>query len=226
MFKLFLQTEKFKGARAKKFGRRNMSIFKRLIGVFTLRPQVFENIGQDPAATWQAALIVGIVGFISAVSAAISAVIWGVAFRASNVGLGVLDGTIADFGFRLPTLNGPIPAFLSTFVGAYVSWLLWALVTWLIGEYIFHGDTGFAELARITGYAKAPQILSGLGFIPGVGWIARLVGWVWMLLATFFGVKQGLELSSGKTLLTIIVSSLASFVINWFVINPIFARLF
>ncbi|MFL7837255.1 MAG: YIP1 family protein [Candidatus Promineifilaceae bacterium] len=203
-----------------------MSIFKRLIGVFTLRPQVFENIGQDPAATWQAALIVGIVGFISAVSAAISAVIWGVAFRASNVGLGVLDGTIADFGFRLPTLNGPIPAFLSTFVGAYVSWLLWALVTWLIGEYIFHGDTGFAELARITGYAKAPQILSGLGFIPGVGWIARLVGWVWMLLATFFGVKQGLELSSGKTLLTIILSSLASFVINWFVINPIFARLF
>jgi hypothetical protein len=203
-----------------------MSIVKRMIGVFTLRPQVFENIGQDPAATWQAAIIVGIVGFISAVSAAISSVIWGVAFRASNLGLGLIDGVIADIGFRLPVLNGPIPAFLSTFVGAYVSWLLWALVTWLIGEYIFQGDTGFAELARITGYAKAPQILSGLGFIPGIGWIARLVGWVWMLFATFFGVKQGLELSSGKTLLTIILSSLVTFLVNWLVINPVFASLF
>jgi hypothetical protein len=203
-----------------------MSFVKRLIGVFTLRPQVFENIGQDPAATWQAAIIVGIVGFISAVSAAISSVIWGVAFRASNLGLSLIDGAIADIGFRLPVLNGPIPAFLSTFVGAYVSWLLWALVTWLIGEYIFQGDTGFAELARITGYAKAPQILSGLGFIPGIGWIARLVGWVWMLFATFFGVKQGLELSSGKTLLTVILSSLVTFLVNWFVINPVFASLF
>ena len=203
-----------------------MSIIKRLIGVFTLRPNVFENIGQDPDATWQAALIVGIVGFISAVSAAISAVIWGAAFRASNFGLSIIDGTIADLGFRLPVLNGPIPAFLSTFVGAYVSWLLWALVTWIIGEYLFKGDTGFAELARITGYARAPQILSGLGFIPGVGWIARLVGWVWMLFATFFGVKQGLELSSGKTLLTIILSSITVFIVNWFVINPIFAWLF
>ena len=203
-----------------------MSIIKRLIGVFTLRPQAFENIGQDPAATWQAAIIVGIVGFISAISAAISSVIWGVAFRASNVGLALVDGAFADIGFRLPVLSGPIPAFLSTFVGAYVSWLLWALVTWLIGEYIFQGDTGFAELARITGYAKAPQILSGLGFIPGIGWIARLVGWVWMLFATFFGVKQGLELSSGKTLLTVILSSLVTFLVNWFVINPVFASLF
>ena len=203
-----------------------MSIIKRLIGVFTLRPQVFENIGQDPAATWQAAIIVGIVGFISAVSAAISSVIWGVAFRASNLGLGLIDGAIADIGFRLPVLNGPIPAFLSAFFGTYVSWLLWALVTWLIGEYIFKGDTGFAELARITGYAKAPQILSGLGFIPGIGWIARLVGWVWMLFATFFGVKQGLELSNGKTLLTVILSSLVTALVNWFVINPIFASLF
>jgi Yip1 domain len=201
-------------------------MIKRLIGVFALRPDVFEAIGQDPAATWQAAIIVAIVAFISAVSAAISSVIWGIAFTAGNVGLDVIDGAVAEFGFRLPTLNGPVPAFLSTFAGAFVSWLLWALVTWLIGEYIFKGDTGFAELARITGYAKAPQILSGLGFIPGLGWLPRLIGYVWMLIATFVGVKQGLELDTGKALLTIVLSSIATFIINWFVINPIFARLF
>jgi hypothetical protein len=203
-----------------------MSFFKRIIGVFTLRPNVFENIGQDENADLEAVIIVTIVAFISAISAAISAVIWGIAFRASNFGLGIIDGTVADFGFRLPVLNGPIAAFLSTFVGAYVSWLLWAFVTWLIGEYIFKGDTGFAELARITGFAKAPQILAGLGFIPGFGWLPRLIGWVWMLLATYVGVKQGLELSTGKTLLTIVLSSIAVFLVNWFVINPIFASLF
>ena len=47
-----------------------------------------------------------------------------------------------------------------------------------------------------------------------------------MLISTFFGVKQGLELSSGKTLLTIILSSLVTFLVNWFVINPVFASLF
>ena len=54
-----------------------------------------------------------------------------------------LDKTIADIGFRLPTLDGPVAAFASTLVSAYVSWLLWALVTWLIGEYVSKGGTGW-----------------------------------------------------------------------------------
>lgn len=201
-------------------------MIKRLIGVFLLRPKVFEDIGTDPGATWQATIVVTIVAFLSAISAAISAAIWGVGFSAANFGLGAIDGLITDIGFRLPALNGPVPAFLSTFVGVYVSWLVWAFVTWLIGEYLFKGDTGFAEMARITGYAKAPQVLSALGFIPGIGWLTRLVGWIWMLLATFVGVKQGLELSTGRTLLTILLSSAATFLINWYVVNPIFSRLF
>ncbi len=201
-------------------------MLKRLSGVFLLRPNVYEKIGQDPNATVEATIIVTIVAFLSGISAAISAAIFGIGFTAANMGLGLIDGAITDIGFRLPDLNGPLPAFMTAFVGTYVGWLLWALVTWLIGEYIFKGDTGWAELARITGYAKAPQIISGLGFIPGIGWLIRLIGFVWMLLATYVGVKQGLELSTGKTLLTIALSSIAVFLVNWFVVNPIFSALF
>jgi hypothetical protein len=201
-------------------------MIKRLTGVFLLRSNVFLNIGTDPSATWQAAIIVTIVAILASISAAISATIWKVGYTAANVGLGLVDDTIADIGFRLPVLDGPIAAFLSKFVGVFVSWLLWAFVTWLIGEYIFKGDTGFAEMARIIGYAKAPQILSGLGFIPGVGWLARLAGFVWMIIATFIGIKAGLELDTGKTILTIVVSAIVVFLVDWFVVNPIIANLF
>ena len=201
-------------------------MFKRIIGVFLLRENVFEAIGQDPSATWQAALIVGIVALIASISAVIRATIFGLGFGALNMGLGVAESVFGDIAFRMPALNGPVPAFMSTFVGAFVSWLVWALVTWLIGEYVFKGDTGFAEMARIIGYAKAPQILSGLGFIPGLGWIARLVGWGWMLIATFVGVKQGLELDNGKTILTIVVSGVVVFFVQQFLIDPLFVALF
>ena len=201
-------------------------MFKRTIGVFLLRPKVFQGIGSDPGATWQAALIVAIVGLISAVSAAIASVIWGIGFTAANTGLNLVDRAIVDIGFRLPHLNGPLAAFTNTFIGAFVSWLLWALVTWLIGEYLFKGDTGFAEMARIVGYAKAPQILAGLGFVPGIGWLPRLIGWVWMAVATYVGVREGLEVSGAKAVLTIVCSAIAVFVANWFVVNPIIAGLF
>lgn len=201
-------------------------MFQRFISVFLLRSKVFGNIGRDPDATCQAALIVANVALITAISAAISSVIWKIGFTAANVGLSVVDSTIADIGFRLPVLNGPVAAFTSQFIGFFVSWLLWALVTWLIGEYIFKGDAGFAEMARIIGYAKAPQLLAGLGFIPGVGWLPRLIGWGWMIVATFVGLRAGLELDNGKTILTIVLSATAVLLVNWFVVNPIIARLF
>lgn len=201
-------------------------MLKRLAGVFLLRPNIYESIGQDPRATWEATIIVTIVAILSGISSAIAAFIFGIGFTAANVGLGLVEGVIGDIGFRLPVLNGPVPAFLSTVVGTYVSWLLWALVTWLIGEYIFKGDAGWAELARITGYAKAPQILYALGFIPGIGFVVRAIAYGWMLLTTYVGIKQGLELSTGKTLLTIALSAIAVFLVNWFVINPIFSAIF
>ena len=201
-------------------------MFQRILGVFLLRENVFENIGQDPSATWQAAIIVGIVGTIAAISATIRATLFGLGFGALNMALGVAESVTGDIGFRLPVLNGPVPAFLSTLAGAFVSWLVWALVTWLIGEYVFKGDTGFAEMARIIGYAKAPQILAGLGFIPGLGWLPRLIGWGWMLIATFVGVRQGLELDNGKTILTIVVSGIIVFLVQQFLIDPIFVALF
>jgi hypothetical protein len=81
-------------------------------------------------------------------------------------------------------------------------------------------------MARIIGYAKAPQILAGLGFIPGLGWLPRLIGWGWMLIATFVGVRQGLELDNGKTILTIVVSGIIVFLVQQFLIDPIFVALF
>jgi len=201
-------------------------IIRRIIGVILLREKTFEDIAKDPSATWQAAIIVTVVALLSAFSAAVSAAIFSVGFGAANFGLGLAENVVGDIGFRLPAFNGPVPAFFSTFFGAFASWLVWALVTWLIGEYIFKGDAGFAEMARVIGYAKVPQVIAGLGFIPGIGWLIRLIGWGWMLIATFVGLKTALELSNGKTILTILASGIVVFLVQQFIIDPIFVALF
>lgn len=63
-------------------------------------------------------------------------------FGAANAAIGVTEGIFGEFiPFDLPLFN-PVSAFFSSLAGVYVAWLLWALVTWLIGEYVFKGDAG------------------------------------------------------------------------------------
>jgi hypothetical protein len=69
-------------------------------------------------------------------------------------------------------------------------------------------------------------VLSGLGFIPGVNWIPGLIGWIWALAAGFVGIRQGLELSTGKAILVIVLSVVIILLTNRFVIDPVFDSIF
>ena len=201
-------------------------MLRRIIRVFLLDADVFEEVGQDKGANWQAVIIVTVVALLAAVSSAVSSFLLSLGFGAANLAIGAAEGVVGDFvPFELPIFN-PVSAFFSTFVGVYVSWLLWALVTWFVGEYVFKGDAGWGEMARIIGFSMSPRVISALGFIPGIGWIARLAGWIWALLAGYKGIRVGLGISRGKTIVTIVLSFIAIFLVNWFVINPIIAAIF
>lgn len=203
-------------------------MFRRILRVFILDADVFEEVGADESANSQAFIIVTVIALVAAISSAIRAFLLTIGFGAANTVIGVTEGLVGDIiPFDLPLYN-PVGAFFSNLAGVYVAWLMWALVTWLVGEYIFKGDAGFGEMARIIGFSMSPRVISALGFlpIPGLGLLSGLVGWVWAIIAGFIGIRQGLELSNGKTIFTIVLSMIAIFLVNQFVVGPLFAQIF
>lgn len=90
-------------------------------------------------------------------------------------------------------------------VAALVGWLVWALITYLVGQKIFDGTATWGELLRTLGFAQTPGILLLFGFFPLVGWVLNLAVPLWMLVAAFIAIRQALDFGNGKTFATVIV---------------------
>ena len=145
-------------------------MLSRMLGAARLNVATFEEVEQDRGATIQAMLVVVLVTIASIVG-------------------GMLAGDDFDIvrGLAFGAIRG---------VGA---WALWALVTWIIGTTILATkDTkaNWGELARCTGFAQTPGILSVFVFVPGVGGVIALLAFVWQLAAMLVGVRQALDYTS------------------------------
>jgi hypothetical protein len=132
-----------------------------------------------------------------------------------------LGGTLP---FEVPTLS-PIGAFLNGLVGALLAWVIWSALTYFIGAKLFNGESSFNEMLRLIGFAQAPRLLSVFSFIPCIGGLLSLAGWIWSLVASYLAIKEGLDLDDGKTILTVVISFLVVILVNLFVLGPIFALL-
>ena len=88
---------------------------------------------------------------------------------------------------------------------AIVGWLVWAGITYLVGDKIFQGEATWGELLRTLGFAQAPGVLYLLDIVPFFGWIASAVATVWIMIAGFVAIRQALDIGNGRTLLTILV---------------------
>ncbi len=116
-------------------------MLQRIIGVFKLDANTFEEIEHDQTALGQAAIIVTIVALLS------------------GLGSGIASSFNAQGG-------GFFLSFILIFVWSYIGWFLWSGVTYLVGTSLFGGKADMGEMLRVIGFAQAPQIL---GIIPCVG---------------------------------------------------------
>ena len=198
-------------------------MFQRIIGVFKLNAATFNEIEQDKTATTQAALVVVLVALISGIGAAIGAVMLNRTMPGLMEGL---EGSLGEgFDMSLIPQMSPIGAFLNAVIGALLSWLVWSALTYFVGTKLFNGTVDMGEMLRVIGFAQAPRLLSALGFIPCIGALFSIAGWVWALAASFVGIREGLDLDNGKTLLTIIVSFIGALIVS-FLIGLVLAPLF
>jgi len=94
-------------------------------------------------------------------------------------------------------------------IAQIVGWLIWAGVTYLIGDKIFGGTATWGELLRTLGFAQSPGLLYLLAVLPLVGGMIRFIVPFWMLWAGIIAIRQALDFSTGKAILTAVIGWVA-----------------
>ena len=94
-------------------------------------------------------------------------------------------------------------------LAAILGWLIWAGVTYIIGDKILGGTATWGELLRTLGFAQSPGVLYLLAVLPLVGFLVRLVLPFWMLAAGVIAIRQALDFGTGKAILTAVLGWLA-----------------
>lgn len=106
---------------------------------------------------------------------------------------------------------GWLAALLST-VGEWINWPLRWLTWWLVygaatllAAKAWGAPTTLQRFLAVTSYASVPMILSGLGPIPCLGWLAQIVAGAWMLAVYLSSVRALTGLDWGRTLVAVLL---------------------
>ena len=116
--------------------------------------------------------------------------------------LGAVAAAIGASGFGL---RGMIGAPIASLIG----WVLWAGATYFIGAKVFGGTATWGELLRTIGFAHSPKVLAVLGIIPILGPIVGFIIGIWLLATGLIAIRQALDISTGKAVVTAIIAWLA-----------------
>ena len=94
------------------------------------------------------------------------------------------------------------PSIIAGPISAILGWLLWSAITYLIGGKLLGGTATWGELLRTIGFAQSPGVLMIFGIIPILGGLVRVVVAVWLLFTGIVAIRQALDFSTGKAILT------------------------
>jgi len=108
------------------------------------------------------------------------------------------------------------PGAINAIVAAYVGWLLWSGITYLIGDKLLGGTATWGELLRTIGFAQSPGVLYILGVIPLLGWLATLIVGIWILLAVIIAIRQALDFGTGRAILTAVLGFIPYVILSAF----------
>ncbi len=87
-------------------------------------------------------------------------------------------------------------------LSSLVNWLVWTGITYFVGNMLLGGTATWGALLRTLGFAMAPGILAALVVVPLVGGLIRAAVAPWLLVAGVVAIRQALDFSTGKAILT------------------------
>jgi hypothetical protein len=108
-----------------------------------------------------------------------------------------IRGWIGIGDFPVPSEGGIFVMVGMGVLLAIAGWIVWAVVTSVIGTKVFEGTTDVGEMLRVLGFAQAPRVI---GVIPFLGPVAA----VWVLVASVVAIREGLDFSTGRAIGTAI----------------------
>ncbi len=170
-------------------------MMQRIIGAFTFRKEVYQEVENDTTFTSSAWMIVAVVAFLSqfGANAALSQSIGG-----SWIVRAILMTGATIFGFAL---------------GAFV--ISWA------GKTFFNADTNFEEMVRVLGLAYVWNIIGFLGILaiagPAVACITgpiTLIAGIAGLVAWFIAAKEALDLEWPQTIGTVVIGWVVMLIVS------------
>lgn len=165
------------------------TMMDRVLKAAQLDVDFFNKVEADKSLNQEALMVVILVSVISGVGSFIGAVMGG-------------------------RIGGAVLALFVTVLMGVINYYIWSYVTHYVGSALFQATSDPGELLRVLGYASGPRALGVLGFIPCLGGLISLAGAVWALVAGFIGVREALDLDTGKTLVTVIIGWVIILVIN------------
>lgn len=165
-----------------------MAVTDRMMRAAQGQVSLYEEVEHDPAATTQALTVVIIVAIASGIGTAIAQIMMG---RAGNPIVGLIVGVISGL----------------------IGWAVFAGVTYFIGTKLFHADATFEEVLRTLGYSYSPNVLQILSFIPVLGVLISIIAALWTLYLVFVAIRSALDISTGQTIGTILLSLIPALLI-------------
>lgn len=105
-------------------------------------------------------------------------------------------------------------------VAALLGWLLWSGLTYLIGDKLLGGTATWGELLRAVGFAQAPGVLYIFAGVPGLGLIVRTVVGIWVLICGVVAIREALDFSTGKAILTAILGWVTMIMLSLALVGP------
>jgi len=103
-------------------------------------------------------------------------------------------------------------------IGSLVGWFFMAGTIYVIGTQLFGATATWGEVLRTMGFASSPSILMILAVLPFFGWIIQVVVGLWALAAAVIAIRQALDVSTFKAILTGILG-----VFSWGLIGALLA---
>jgi len=161
----------------------------RMIRAAKLDPSLYEEVEADETATNQALMVVLISSACSGIGSAIDSALSGQGHI--GFGLGLIGGLLSSL----------------------IAWFLWSFITYFIGTKVFGGVATYNELLRTIGFSNSPGVLSVLSFIPVLGGLISFAVWIWKLASMVIAVRQSLDFTTGKAILTCVVGWIVIMVI-------------
>lgn len=104
------------------------------------------------------------------------------------------------------------PGIIGMLLGTLVGWALWSGVTYFIGTKLFGGTATWGELLRTIGFAQAPGVLLVLAIVPLLGGLVRIAVSIWLLVAGIIAIRQALDVTTGKAVLTAVIGWLLAII--------------